>query len=82
MRVSAKGQVTVPKELRDKIGIGEGSEVEFGLDGDVITLRRASPGSGRGLSRGQRLVKAIEGTATANRNLSTDEIMRLLRGDD
>lgn len=29
MRVTSKGQVTIPKEIRDKLGIGPGSEVEF-----------------------------------------------------
>ncbi|MBS3647774.1 AbrB/MazE/SpoVT family DNA-binding domain-containing protein [Pseudaminobacter sp. 19-2017] len=29
MRVTSKGQVTIPKEIRDRLGIGPGSEVDF-----------------------------------------------------
>ncbi len=82
MRVSSKGQVTIPKRLRDAAGIPPGSEVEFGLEGNVVTLKPAPAGGKPGMTRGERFVAAIEGTATANRGLSTDEIMRLLRGDD
>ena len=82
MRVSTKGQVTIPKPLRDRIGIGAGGEVEFGLDGETITLRKAEKPAGPGPTRGERLVAALKGTATANRDLTTDEIMKLLRGDD
>lgn len=38
MRVTEKGQVTIPKELRDILGIGAGTEVEFELDDDRIVL--------------------------------------------
>lgn len=82
MRVTTKGQVTIPRAVRDEVGIKPGMEVEFGVDGEVVTLRRAKPRSRPGKSRGERLVEAIRGTATKNRHLSTDEIMKLLRGDD
>lgn len=81
MRVTSKGQVTIPKSLRDKTGIGAGSEVDFALEGDALTLRRTKPRGRPGKTRGERLVDAIRGTATKNRHLSTDEIMKLLRGD-
>jgi AbrB family looped-hinge helix DNA binding protein len=80
MRISAKGQVTIPKHVRDRAGMHEGTEVDFVFNGDVVTLRRSEPGRG-GKSRGQRMVEALRGTATINRDLSTDEIMRLLRGE-
>ncbi len=79
MRVSAKGQVTIPKRVRDRAGLLPGSDVEFIVEGNVIKLRRAARDK-RGTTRGERFVAAIEGTATANRDLSTDEIMKLLRG--
>jgi antitoxin PrlF len=82
MRVSTKGQVTIPKPLRDRSGIEPGTEVEFGFDGDVITLKRSKARKRPGLSRGEKLVRAIAGTADKNRHLSTDDIMKLLRGDD
>jgi antitoxin PrlF len=82
MRVSTKGQVTIPKAVRDRAGITAGSEVEFDVDGDVVTLRRVAPRKRPGKSRGEKIVEALRGSRTANRDLSTDELMRLLRGDD
>jgi AbrB family looped-hinge helix DNA binding protein len=37
--VSPKGQVTIPKELRNKLGISKGSRLGFTLVGDYIELR-------------------------------------------
>ena len=75
-----KARSRSPKPLRDRTGIEPGTEVEFGFDGDFITLKRAETRKEPGLSRGEKLVRAIAGTATGNREMSTDEIMRLLRG--
>lgn len=45
-RIGAKGQVVIPKELRDRAGLHPGSEVEFELRGDAVVIvgRRAPPG--------------------------------------
>ncbi|MHA6685722.1 AbrB/MazE/SpoVT family DNA-binding domain-containing protein [Mesorhizobium sp. A556] len=48
MRVTTKGQVTIPKEIRDRLGIGPGSEVEF-VERDAVILlerRQAAPEAG------------------------------------
>jgi AbrB family looped-hinge helix DNA binding protein len=82
MRVTSKGQVTIPKEIRDRAGFKPGSEVEFRVDGDSIVVERARRPAKPGMSRGEKAVAALRGTATANRHMSTDEIMKLLRGDD
>lgn len=82
MRITEKGQVTIPKKIRDRAGIMPGTEVEFALDGEVVTLRKAQARAKPGMSRGEKIVEGLRGTATANRHLSTDEIMNLLRGDD
>ncbi|WP_421726391.1 AbrB/MazE/SpoVT family DNA-binding domain-containing protein [Bauldia sp.] len=81
MRVTSKGQVTIPKAIRDKAGIRPGSEVAFGIKGEVVTLKRA-PASKTGRTRGQEIAESLRDTATRNRHLTTDEIMALLRGDD
>lgn len=70
--VTTKGQVTIPQELRENLGIHPGSTVEFGVEGDVVTLRKVRDGS-----RGAAIVARMRGTATSG--LSTDEIMRLTR---
>lgn len=42
-KVTTKGQVTIPKRLRDRLGIRPGDRVEFGLEDGHITLRRSAP---------------------------------------
>ncbi len=42
MRVGPKGQVVIPKELRDELGIRPGDRIDFWLDGDHLAARRAS----------------------------------------
>jgi antitoxin PrlF len=72
--VTRKGQVTIPKLVRDCLGIKPGTKVifELGEDGRVF-LRRASK---RALKPGR--FERIRGTATSS--LTTDEIMALTRG--
>ena len=82
MRVTEKGQVTIPKKIRERSGMRPGCEVEFDVKGDTVILRRVSSRARPGMTRGERIVAGIRGSATANRNLSTDEIMKLLRGND
>jgi AbrB family looped-hinge helix DNA binding protein len=39
-RIGSKGQVVIPKELRERAGLHPGAEVDFVLSGDEVTLRR------------------------------------------
>lgn len=75
MRVTSKGQVTIPIVLREALGIGNGTEVAFEQDGDTIVLRKAPDGVGRG----PRLVERLKGRGDVR--MTTDEIMALTRGD-
>lgn len=57
--VTSKGQVTIPKELRQRLGIRQGSRIEFSLVGEHVVLRvRSSPtersASGFGLLKSRR----------------------------
>ncbi len=70
MRVTAKGQVTIPQHIREALGLLPDSEVEFELKRDGVTLRKARHAS----RRGQRM----RGKATVR--MSTDEILALTRG--
>jgi AbrB family looped-hinge helix DNA binding protein len=40
-KVGPKGQVVIPKPMRDRLGLGPGDEVVFVLDGDEVRVRRA-----------------------------------------
>ncbi len=72
--VTSKGQVTIPKKIRDFLGIKRGAAVEFtvGADGRV-TVSRA------GKARVSSRLAGLRGSA--KQGLSTDEIMALTRGD-
>lgn len=75
MRVTEKGQVTIPKKLRDRFGIGAGSEVEFvDADGELV-VRKLDGGHGRGA----RLAARLRGRGDVPS--STDELMALTRGE-
>jgi antitoxin PrlF len=57
--VTSKGQVTIPKELRQRLGIRQGSRIEFSLVDDHVVMRvRSSPAwestSGFGLLKSRR----------------------------
>ncbi|MBX3284106.1 MAG: AbrB/MazE/SpoVT family DNA-binding domain-containing protein [Actinobacteria bacterium] len=59
-RVGTKGQVVIPKELRDELGIEPGDEISFWRDGDHVALRPARRGEGlRGRFRGALLVDEL-----------------------
>ena len=74
MRITSKGQVTIPAAIRQRAGLLPGSEVEFVVKGDVVILRRQKQGT-----RGTGLVAGLRGTA--RRGLTTDQIMALTRAD-
>jgi AbrB family looped-hinge helix DNA binding protein len=79
MRITSKGQVTIPAEIRERAGLLPGAEVEFQIEGEVVRLRRAAPGGKP--SRGQRLIAQLRAHKGGLR-MSTDEIMALTRGED
>ncbi len=82
MRVTAKGQVTIPQHIRELAGIRPHSEVEFYFEDGKVWLIRAEADTRSLGSRGQSLVERLRGTATANLELTTDEIMAMTRGED
>jgi len=83
MRVTTKGQVTIPIEVREKLGIFPGSEVDFTVRGDSATLKKRKGKKHGGMTRGELAVAALAGSATdRSLGLTTDDILRLTRGDD
>ncbi|HET6470166.1 MAG TPA: AbrB/MazE/SpoVT family DNA-binding domain-containing protein [Geminicoccaceae bacterium] len=77
MRITSKGQVTIPIEIRKQAGLLPGSEVEFVLDGETVRLVRVESRPGKG--RGARIVRRLRGSGTVR--MTTDEIMALTRGE-
>ena len=74
-RVTSKGQVTIPKTVRDRLGIKPGSRVAFEMaaDGKIIIFKVG------GKPRKSRFEALI---GSAGPGMTTDEIMALTRGDD
>ncbi len=71
-RLTVKGQVTVPKEIRDALGIRPGSEVVFEFrDGEAVLRRRVAD------EACQRWVGYLRGKTPFER---TDELVEELRG--
>ena len=74
MRITSKGQVTIPLAIRKKAGFLPDTEVEFELKGNTVVLRRAT----RAPRCSPRLLQALRGRGTTR--MSTDQIMALTRG--
>jgi AbrB family looped-hinge helix DNA binding protein len=68
--VSEKGQITVPKPLRDRLGIRSGDQLEFTEEHGQLVVTKASD---------QDPVQAVFGILSPDR--TTDEVLRELRGE-
>ena len=74
MRITSKGQVTIPLEIREKMGLLPESEVEFEIEGNAVRLKKV----GNHPRRGRNLIARMRGKGTVR--MTTDEIMALTRG--
>ena len=76
MKITSKGQVTIPQKLRRQLGLFPGTEVHF-EEADGVALIRPL------LSKRELIEERIRrATGIAGPGPSTDEIMRLTRGED
>ncbi|MBX7255403.1 MAG: AbrB/MazE/SpoVT family DNA-binding domain-containing protein [Candidatus Hydrogenedentes bacterium] len=73
MKVTTKGQVTIPLHIREKTGIAPGCEVEFFEEKGRLFLKKVADSG-----RGKALVERMAGKGSVN--MTTDEIMALTRG--
>lgn len=73
MRVTSKGQVTIPQVIREKLGIFPYSEVDFVIEENKVVLVKKEAGEDKPFKR-------LRGVATVK--MTTNEIMALTRGDD
>lgn len=77
MRITSKGQVTIPLEVREKMGFLPNTEVDFVVKGSTVQIVKAK---GKGKYRSRKLIDAMRGKATVR--MSTEEIMTLTRGEE
>ncbi|MCK4468928.1 MAG: AbrB/MazE/SpoVT family DNA-binding domain-containing protein [Desulfobacterales bacterium] len=73
MRVTTKGQVTIPVHIREKAGILPNTDVEFEIIQDKVFLKKAK----KQPKRGKDLIRQMRGRGTVK--MTTDEIMALTR---
>lgn len=73
MKITSKGQVTIPQHVRERFGLLPHTEVEFRMEGDRVFLEKVE-GAG---ARGRDLIRRMRGAATVR--MTTDEIMELTR---
>jgi AbrB family looped-hinge helix DNA binding protein len=75
--ITTKGQVTIPLDIRQKLGLLPWTEVEFSIDGDAVKIRRKAGGR----RRGERMLAAMRRAPRPKRGMTTDQLMALTRGD-
>ncbi len=78
MKITSKGQVTIPKGIRDEFGLLPGTEVEFVAERGQVKVRRLEGGR----TRGQEIVDHLKQASGGDIKMSTEEIMRMTRGED
>lgn len=80
MRVTSKGQVTIPKHFRQRTGMEPGADVEFVEREGELVLRKA--GQPRRRDADAALEAYLDEVAgTLDLGMTTDEYMELLRGE-
>jgi len=79
MRITAKGQVTIPQDVRERAGLLPHTEVDFVVEADggvrIVKVREA-----RRPTRGAKAVELLRRSA-GRVTMTTDEIMALTRGE-
>jgi AbrB family looped-hinge helix DNA binding protein len=73
MKITSKGQVTIPVEIRQKLGLTPNTEVEFEVTGDSVYLKKARVKP----TPGKSLVEIMRGKATVK--MTTNKIMAVTR---
>ena len=73
MRITSKGQVTIPQEIREKLGLLPNTEVEFIVEGRAVRIVKARARR----TRGKSVVSRLRGRASVS--MSTDDILALTR---
>jgi AbrB family looped-hinge helix DNA binding protein len=75
MRITTKGQVTIPQAIREELGLLPHTEVDFVVEGRSVRIVK-SP-TAKGESRSQRALRMLRGAADTQ--MTTDQILALTR---
>ncbi len=82
MKLTADGQITIPEYIRQQAGLLPGSELEIRFENGRLWMEKVDTDSEMKRQKILQAMRQVEGSATANFDLSTDEVMRLTRGED
>jgi AbrB family looped-hinge helix DNA binding protein len=77
LKLTSKGQVTIPQALREKFGLFPATEVLFEESADGVVIKAAASSRRR---HAERWIKRARGSATTK--MTSDQIIRLTRGED
>ncbi|MDM0104187.1 AbrB/MazE/SpoVT family DNA-binding domain-containing protein [Variovorax sp. J22R24] len=77
MRLTSKGQVTIPQNIRELAGLKPYDEVEFEYRNKQIVVRPVK----RKTSPAEEAIALLRGSATSNLELSADEWLEMTRGE-
>ncbi len=77
MRLTTKGQVTIPQGIREQLGLLPWTEVEFDVVDDSVRIRKRTAAR----SRGARIVDAMRRAPKPKAGMTTAQLMALTRGD-
>jgi len=77
MRITSKGQVTIPQDVRECAGLMPVTDVAFKIEAGVVHLVKANQAVSR-KTRGQKLVESLRGCGDFR--MTTDEVIALMRG--
>ncbi len=82
MRMTVKGQVTIPGAIRRKLNLLPGDDVNFTEEGDKVVVFKTDKGGAADRARFERRLDAFQGIARGGAFSSTDEALDFLRGSD
>ena len=80
--INDKGQITLPQDVLDAAGFHAGDQVTFRPRAGAVTVERAVESGGPQSDRGYRLLLEEIAQRKPFRGLSTEQTMRLTRGED
>ena len=82
MRITSKGQVTIPKAVRDKLGVKAGDDIGFREEGQAIIVEKKR--RGKKLNAGEMLFQQLLGKGADLRGerptMTSEQLMEMTRG--
>jgi len=76
MRITTKGQVTIPVKMRERLGLQPWTEVAFELDGNAVRITKMAGATGPG----HRILEEMRRAPRPRAGMSTGQLMKLTRG--